>query len=190
MEEEAKGRREVESRVIEKVGEVIREIERAKHAEQVICALHSLAVLLFPIDSSLLSGHSSSINGLRINLLIVIQEKINGLRMKAPKPHALLILELNQGAQRFWLVEINNRRKLEHTYDSHIGAPTMELVEFEKEQRKKFEKEMIREKFCSIVHSFGRRPQPKVSAQAKEKTPKKKNDDEDDNWELPEGDLP
>ncbi|KAK8586451.1 hypothetical protein V6N13_010043 [Hibiscus sabdariffa] len=54
--EEEKRRREVEIQVIEKVGEVIREIERAKHAEQVICALHSLAVLLFPIDSSLLSG--------------------------------------------------------------------------------------------------------------------------------------
>ncbi|XP_039017198.1 telomere length regulation protein TEL2 homolog [Hibiscus syriacus] len=51
-----KRRREVESQVIEKVGEVIREIKRAKHVEQVICALHSLAVLLFPIDSFLLSG--------------------------------------------------------------------------------------------------------------------------------------
>ncbi|XWS37153.1 hypothetical protein CRYUN_Cryun19dG0018500 [Craigia yunnanensis] len=49
-------RRKTESRVVEKVGEVIREIERAKHAEQVICALHSLAVLLFPSDFSLLSG--------------------------------------------------------------------------------------------------------------------------------------
>ncbi|KAH1131352.1 hypothetical protein J1N35_002730 [Gossypium stocksii] len=56
MEAAAKRNREVESKVIEKVGEVIREIERAKHVEQVICALHSLAVLLFPIDSSLHSG--------------------------------------------------------------------------------------------------------------------------------------
>ncbi|XP_022770045.1 telomere length regulation protein TEL2 homolog isoform X2 [Durio zibethinus] len=56
MEEETERRRAVETRVLEKVGEVIREIERAKHAEQVICALHSLAVLLFPIDSSLISG--------------------------------------------------------------------------------------------------------------------------------------
>ncbi|XWS51359.1 hypothetical protein CRYUN_Cryun12cG0170100 [Craigia yunnanensis] len=56
MEEEAERRREVESRVVEKVGEVIKEIERAKHAEQVICALHSLAVLLFPIDFSHLLG--------------------------------------------------------------------------------------------------------------------------------------
>ncbi|KAK6275985.1 hypothetical protein POUND7_005694 [Theobroma cacao] len=54
--EEAKRTRELESRVVEKVGEVIREIERAKQADQVICTLHSLAVLLFPIDSSLLSG--------------------------------------------------------------------------------------------------------------------------------------
>ncbi|XVF54627.1 hypothetical protein PTKIN_Ptkin05aG0196600 [Pterospermum kingtungense] len=55
-EEAAERKRQVEKRVIEKVGEVISEIERAKHAEQVICALHSLAVLLFPIDFSLLSG--------------------------------------------------------------------------------------------------------------------------------------
>ncbi|GMI76717.1 GLUCOSE HYPERSENSITIVE 1, LOW PHOTOSYNTHETIC EFFICIENCY2 [Hibiscus trionum] len=34
-----------------------------------------------------------------------------------------------------------------------------------------------------------RRPYQKVSAQAKEEGPKK-NDDEDDNWGLPEGDLP
>lgn len=54
-------KREVESKVIEKVGEVIGEIESAKHVEQVICALHSLAVLLFPIDSSLLLGHSFSL---------------------------------------------------------------------------------------------------------------------------------
>ncbi|XVE54536.1 hypothetical protein DITRI_Ditri03aG0089600 [Diplodiscus trichospermus] len=53
---EAERRRAVDGSVVEKVGEVIREIERAKHVEQVICALHSLAVLLFPIDFSLLSG--------------------------------------------------------------------------------------------------------------------------------------
>ncbi|XVF08761.1 hypothetical protein REPUB_Repub07fG0030800 [Reevesia pubescens] len=55
-EEKAKRRREAESKVVEKVGEVIREIERAKHVEQVICSLYSLAVLLFPMDASLLSG--------------------------------------------------------------------------------------------------------------------------------------
>lgn len=55
-EEAAETRRPVENRIIEKVGEVVSEIERAKHAEQVICALHSLAVLLFPTNFSLLSG--------------------------------------------------------------------------------------------------------------------------------------
>ena len=63
------GGREVESKVVEKVGEVIREIERAKQAEQVIFALHSLAVLLFPIDFSLLSAHSSSFSSLTIQFL-------------------------------------------------------------------------------------------------------------------------
>ncbi|KAK9278448.1 hypothetical protein L1049_028013 [Liquidambar formosana] len=59
MEEEEhhpKIKRELENRVLEKVGEVISAINDAKHVDQVICALHSLAIMLFPIDSSLLSG--------------------------------------------------------------------------------------------------------------------------------------
>ncbi|GLT29900.1 hypothetical protein SLA2020_047330 [Shorea laevis] len=56
MEEETKIRRETESRLLEKVGEVITAIQAAKHVDQVIRALHSLAVLLFPLGSSLLSG--------------------------------------------------------------------------------------------------------------------------------------
>lgn len=49
-------RRQLEKTVIEKVGEVISFISDAKHVDQVICALHSLAIKLFPLDSSLLSG--------------------------------------------------------------------------------------------------------------------------------------
>uniref|UniRef100_A0A2P2KS79 Telomere length regulation protein TEL2 homolog n=1 Tax=Rhizophora mucronata TaxID=61149 RepID=A0A2P2KS79_RHIMU len=49
-------RKQLENRALEKVGEVISAVETAKHVDQVICALHSLAVLLFPIDSSLLAG--------------------------------------------------------------------------------------------------------------------------------------
>ncbi|XP_015882359.3 uncharacterized protein LOC107418195 isoform X1 [Ziziphus jujuba] len=58
MEEEdgAKRKREVEAQVLEKVGEVISGINKAKHVDQVICALHSIANLLFPLDTSLLSG--------------------------------------------------------------------------------------------------------------------------------------
>ncbi|KAL5543994.1 hypothetical protein UlMin_007778 [Ulmus minor] len=56
MEDGAKRKREAESRVVEKVGEVISGINKAKHVDQVIYALHSLAFLLFPLDSSLLSG--------------------------------------------------------------------------------------------------------------------------------------
>lgn len=57
MEEEAKrNRREIGSRVLDKVGEVVSAIKTAKHVEQVICSLHCLAVLLFPIDPSLISG--------------------------------------------------------------------------------------------------------------------------------------
>ncbi|WCJ36211.1 embryo defective 2423 [Euphorbia peplus] len=57
MEEESKRKkREMEGRVVEKVGEVISAIKAAKHVSHVICALHSLAVLLFPIDSSVIAG--------------------------------------------------------------------------------------------------------------------------------------
>ncbi|KAH9776638.1 Telomere reg-2 domain-containing protein [Citrus sinensis] len=51
-----KRRRELETRIIEKVGEVITAVKNANHVDEVICALHSIASLLFPIDSCLLSG--------------------------------------------------------------------------------------------------------------------------------------
>lgn len=47
---------EVEKMVMEKVGEVIALIEAAKCLEEVICALHSLAALFFPVDSLSLLG--------------------------------------------------------------------------------------------------------------------------------------
>ncbi|KAJ6760854.1 TELOMERE LENGTH REGULATION PROTEIN TEL2 FAMILY MEMBER [Salix purpurea] len=50
----AKRRREVENRILEKVGQIISEIKSAKHVDQLICSLHSLALLLFPLDSSLI----------------------------------------------------------------------------------------------------------------------------------------
>ncbi|XP_062029874.1 uncharacterized protein LOC133745771 [Rosa rugosa] len=56
MENGSKRRSEVEIKVLDKVGEVISELNKAKHADQVISALHSLAILLFPLDSSLFSG--------------------------------------------------------------------------------------------------------------------------------------
>ncbi|KAG6683870.1 hypothetical protein I3843_12G034800 [Carya illinoinensis] len=57
MEDASKRRRELEAAVLDKVGEVISAVRSAKRVDQVICALHSLAVLLFPLDySSLLSG--------------------------------------------------------------------------------------------------------------------------------------
>ncbi|XP_031405287.1 telomere length regulation protein TEL2 homolog isoform X2 [Punica granatum] len=49
-------RKETGAEVLEKVEEVISAISGAKHVDQVICALHSITVLLFPVDSSLLSG--------------------------------------------------------------------------------------------------------------------------------------
>ncbi|XVF54630.1 hypothetical protein PTKIN_Ptkin05aG0196900 [Pterospermum kingtungense] len=58
---------------------------------------------------------------------------------------------------------------------------------FETSQEKR--KRKAREASKKNRKSF-RRPQPRVLAQAKEESPKKKDDDEVDNWELPEGDLP
>lgn len=57
MQDASKRKRELEAAVLDKVGEVISAIKNAKRVDQVICALHSLAVLLFPLDyPSLLSG--------------------------------------------------------------------------------------------------------------------------------------
>uniref|UniRef100_A0A7N2MMW4 Uncharacterized protein n=1 Tax=Quercus lobata TaxID=97700 RepID=A0A7N2MMW4_QUELO len=46
----------METKLIEKVSEVILAIKSVKHVVEVVCALHSLALHLFPLDSSLLSG--------------------------------------------------------------------------------------------------------------------------------------
>ncbi|XAR50293.1 hypothetical protein NMG60_11004579 [Bertholletia excelsa] len=48
--------RELETKIAEKVGQVIAAVRDAKHVDQVICALHSLAVLLFPLDSHAIAG--------------------------------------------------------------------------------------------------------------------------------------
>lgn len=57
MEDSGK-KRELEAMVVEKVAEVISKIKNAKHVDQVISALHSLAVLLFPVDASVIAGQS------------------------------------------------------------------------------------------------------------------------------------
>ncbi|KAK3439806.1 hypothetical protein EUGRSUZ_B00148 [Eucalyptus grandis] len=46
----------MEAELLEKTSEAIAAIKKAKHVDQVICALHSVAALLFPVDSSLLAG--------------------------------------------------------------------------------------------------------------------------------------
>ncbi|XP_057970395.1 uncharacterized protein LOC131159474 isoform X2 [Malania oleifera] len=57
MEEKiSKTGRQLEIAIVHKVGDVVSAINDAKNVDEVICALHSLAVMLFPLDSSLLSG--------------------------------------------------------------------------------------------------------------------------------------
>ncbi|KAI4343658.1 hypothetical protein L6164_010980 [Bauhinia variegata] len=56
MEEEGSKRRELEAAVLDKVGEIISAIKSAKQVDQVICTLHSIAALLFPLDPSLFLG--------------------------------------------------------------------------------------------------------------------------------------
>lgn len=51
-----KKRAELERRVLERVGHVISSIDDAKHVDQVIIALHSLAVCLFPLNPDSVSG--------------------------------------------------------------------------------------------------------------------------------------
>ncbi|CAL5444490.1 unnamed protein product [Camellia sinensis] len=51
-EKKKKSSRELEATILEKVGNVIAFIKEAKHVDEVICALHSLVILLFPpLDS-------------------------------------------------------------------------------------------------------------------------------------------
>ncbi|XP_057806839.1 uncharacterized protein LOC131021593 [Salvia miltiorrhiza] len=51
-----KKRTELERRVLERVGHVISSIDHAKHVDQVIVALHSLAVCLFTLNPDSISG--------------------------------------------------------------------------------------------------------------------------------------
>ncbi|GER48834.1 hypothetical protein STAS_26027 [Striga asiatica] len=51
-----KNRRELERRVLEKVGLVVSSVNDAKHVDQVILALYSFAVCLFPLHSHSVSG--------------------------------------------------------------------------------------------------------------------------------------
>jgi telomere length regulation protein len=53
---DGKERTELENLVLQKVVEVSSAIEAARQVDEVICALHSLAALIFSIDSSLVSG--------------------------------------------------------------------------------------------------------------------------------------
>lgn len=56
MGEEVSKKRELEAAILDKASEVISTIKNAKHVDQVICALNSIATLLFPVDSSHISG--------------------------------------------------------------------------------------------------------------------------------------
>ncbi|KAK7353925.1 hypothetical protein VNO80_19381 [Phaseolus coccineus] len=53
--EEGLVKRELECEVVSNVAEAIWAIQNAKHVDQVICALHSIATALFPVDPSLFS---------------------------------------------------------------------------------------------------------------------------------------
>ncbi|CAN1239616.1 Telomere length regulation protein TEL2 homolog [Linum grandiflorum] len=48
--------------LLDEVGGLISAIKEAKHVDQVICSLYSLAVLLFPTDTSLIVGQSTNSN--------------------------------------------------------------------------------------------------------------------------------
>jgi telomere length regulation protein len=56
MAEGTKQERTLENNLLHKVGEAVSAISDAKHVDQVISAIHSVAVLLFPVDPSLFSG--------------------------------------------------------------------------------------------------------------------------------------
>ncbi|CAH2064846.1 unnamed protein product [Thlaspi arvense] len=56
MAEATKHEGALEKKLLEKVGEAISSIGDAKHVDEVICAIHSVAVFLFPVDPSFFSG--------------------------------------------------------------------------------------------------------------------------------------
>ncbi|KAK7302203.1 hypothetical protein RJT34_13085 [Clitoria ternatea] len=69
--EERSENRELESAVVNNVAEAISSMKNAKHVDQVICALHSIATLLFPIHPSLLSdsiddGYRDQVLGVKV----------------------------------------------------------------------------------------------------------------------------
>lgn len=64
--------------MIGEVGKVIASIHEAKLADQVICALHSIAACLFPFDSSLVSGQCLVLLCL-LFLLFVVRLPLNPL---------------------------------------------------------------------------------------------------------------
>lgn len=54
--EKKESKHSIENAILDKVGLVISAIKDAKHVDSIACALHSLAVMLFPLDSSLFLG--------------------------------------------------------------------------------------------------------------------------------------
>lgn len=59
--------KELENLALQKVLEVSSAIDAAKQVDEVICALHSLATLIFSVDSSLISGPITSPKPYSIN---------------------------------------------------------------------------------------------------------------------------
>lgn len=47
---EAESKQALETKLVDKVGEAISAIGDAKHVDQVISAVHSVALLIFPVD--------------------------------------------------------------------------------------------------------------------------------------------
>uniref|UniRef100_A0A7N0RJV4 Telomere length regulation protein conserved domain-containing protein n=1 Tax=Kalanchoe fedtschenkoi TaxID=63787 RepID=A0A7N0RJV4_KALFE len=62
-EERRKTRKLHRSKMLEKIADVAKSIEEAIHVDQVVSALHSVAVLVFPVDSSLVLGSIDQLCG-------------------------------------------------------------------------------------------------------------------------------
>ncbi|XP_019052281.1 PREDICTED: telomere length regulation protein TEL2 homolog [Nelumbo nucifera] len=125
-------RRELEKKILEKVGGVISAINDAKHVDEVICALHSIAVLLFPLDSSLLSGSIDR----------RYRDKVLGIEGPSPlereewwhifyrgSPFPILARVLIYDIASNWLACFPFSARM-HVYDSFfLNAPTTEVVQ-------------------------------------------------------------
>ncbi|KAK9119955.1 hypothetical protein Scep_018048 [Stephania cephalantha] len=119
-----------ESEIVERVTDTIRAIDESKHVDEVICALHSLALLIFPIDSSLLAGIIGADSRDQILNAVAPSERDewrSGFYRGAAFPALARVLIYNVASS--WLACFPTTARM-LVYDSFfLGGPPVEVVQ-------------------------------------------------------------